>query len=1203
MSVAFRIRAWPRAAATGAAVAIFLAGGNNGAPHHDGVNHYQAGLVADPRFEAMVSFTDEGWGAKAVPLASAIGWAPSDPTKLDPMAALYWKDAAIEIDRIKNGVTTRRLTGTVAEATVADGKLIITCADLSQKLDKPFTTATFAGTGGIEGGDVATGRAKRRSFGLVWNVEGRLLDKVNNIYEFGDPAFALQGCTALRDMGRAGPLGIIAWQGSIDATLNALKAATPQRGGGLFAPSIACAKWWTQPAGPLTADLQGEASGYSQTPAGVAAQLLAAAGGPAISDTGPARATPVGLHIGDNSETTAGALDRLLQRIAMGWRLSSFGTVELWDYRFTAPVETLRAIFISRDSTVQPVKSRTVGYKKNERIHGEGEISAAVLAGDVVYEDGTTAEDWKPADKEATKGAIAGVNIFIPEIPDIPAPPGLIRNDMLELRRDGGLWYRPYGSEAAAVLLGKIALPDIGAASEASQRMLDDLLNRLSNAVGQALAEASMSRETFRDAGIYVDPATGTVRIAAIDQTAERVSEAYIRLDAMRGEIVQRATVSYVDGKIAQLVLDPSQFPIYEGIELRVYNAEQRISGAEASIAQKASALDLNAQGARLTTAEVIIEALEGQITQKVDNVEFNTLGERVTSAETVLSALGDTAGLTQAVVVARRFPSDIAKAQENALLALLEGDKANRGAIDALASARQELTAGITDARTAFAVARQELIVRIGAAEASALNQARLQIEGDQALATQITNLTASVDDQLAGFDERIFALVMKDDLITAGLAQTISAVRGLGQDAAKAAENALMTLLTGDRTKREQIGAIAAAREEVTALVNGSIEAVVQRISAILARMGVAEASIVAEQFARVTANLAIAAQLVQLGASIGNVDARVELEEIARAALGEALAASIQTLAVEMQDGDAALAAQAVLDRQASIDGDQVSAASIDELRAEKDDGDAAIVAQANLDRQASIDGRDAVAASVDNLRAIRDDDVATLLAMNSEERQARIDADGALSARQDTQEATVNGISGQVQEQAAVLVDLEGKVIAWFRVAATDPDGTTYLEIVRSGGTGQIILGGETKMLGDALVAGTLTADAIEANGITRTFSASNSAAIGLTNDMADTVTFSVTMARPGSIIINSVQQLVFATGGAWETELTVSGNLLMSGSNNVDHQSMLLGSFYAATPGNYTVRLRARRTAGAVSINAGGAQMTVHRTYA
>ncbi|WP_278983278.1 hypothetical protein [Sphingobium yanoikuyae] len=848
---------------------------------------------------------------------------------------------------------------------------------------------------------------------------------------------------------------------------------------------------------------------------------------------------------------------------------------------------------------------------------------------DIIDDDPTRP---KP-DDGATVGGTIGIDIRIPEIPGIPAPPGLIRNDMLELRRDGGLWYRPYGSEAAAMFLGKIALPDIGAASAAAQRQLDDALNRLSNAIGQALAGWSQTRETLRDAGIYVDPTTGTVRIAAIDQTAERVSEAYIRLDALRGEIVQRATVSYVDGKIAQLVLDPSQFPIYEGIELRVYNAEQRISGAEASIAQKASALDLNAQGARLTTAEVIIEALEGQITQKVDSVEFNALGERVTSAETVLSALGDTAGLTQAVVVARRFPSDIAKAQENALLALLEGDKANRGAIDALASARQELTAGITDARTAFAAARQELIVRIGAAEAAALNQTRLQIEGDQALATQITNLTVSIGDQLAGFDQRIFALVLKDDLITAGLAQTISAVRGLGQDAAKAAENALMTLLTGDRTKREQIGAIAAAREELTVKVNGDIEAVVQRISAILARMGVAEASIVAEQFARVTANLAIAAQLVQLGASIGNVDARVALEETVRAALGEALAASIQTLAVEMQDGDAALAAQAVLDRQASIDGDGILASSIDELRAEKNDGEADIIAQANLDRQARIDndlviaasvdelrairdddittllaqasedrqaridGDDIVAASVDELRAMRDDDVATLLALNSEERQARIDADGALSARQDTLSATVDGVTAELTEQAAVLVDLEGRTAISFRIAATDPDGTTYIEIQRQSGTGRILLGG------DVITPGSITAQEIEANGITRAFTASNNASIGLTNDMADTATFSVAMARRGSIIINSVQQLVFATGGAWETELTVSDNLLMSGSSNSDHQSVLLGEFYADTPGNYIVHLRARRTAGAVSINAGGARMTILRTYA
>ncbi|KAK0331671.1 hypothetical protein LTR94_027982, partial [Friedmanniomyces endolithicus] len=315
MSVAFRIRAWPRAAATGAAIAVFLAGGNNGAPHHDGTNHYQAGVIADPRFEASVSFTDDGWAVQAVPSAAAIGWAPADPAKLDQFTVLYWRDAAIEVDRIKDGVVTRRLTGTIAAASVSDGKLVITCSDLTKILDKPVTAATFAGTGGIEGGDFAIGRTKRRSFGRVWNVEGRLLDKVNNIYEFGDPAFPLQGCTALRDMGRAGPLGIIAWQGSIAATLNALKAATPERGGGLFAPSIACAKWWTQPAGPLTADLLGEAAGYAETAAGIAAQLLGLAQGPTISNLAAANAlrpAVCGLHIGDNSETTATALNRLL---------------------------------------------------------------------------------------------------------------------------------------------------------------------------------------------------------------------------------------------------------------------------------------------------------------------------------------------------------------------------------------------------------------------------------------------------------------------------------------------------------------------------------------------------------------------------------------------------------------------------------------------------------------------------------------------------------------------------------------------------------------------------------------------------------------------------------------------------------------------------------------------------------------------------
>lgn len=1451
MSVAFRIRAWPRAAATGAAVAIFLAGGNNGAPHHDGTNHYQAGIVADPRFEAMVSFTDEGWGAKAVPLAGAIGWSPSDPAKLDPIAALYWKDAAIEIDRIKDGVTTRRLTGAVAEATVVDGKLVITCADLSQKLDKPFTTATFAGTGGIEGGASATGRTKRRNFGLVWNVEGRLLDKVNNIYEFGDPAFPLQGCTALRDMGRAGPLGIIAWQGSIAATLNALKAATPQRGGGLFAPSIACAKWWTQPAGPLTADLQGEASGYSQTPAGVAAQLLAAAGGPAISDAGPARTTPVGLHIGDNSETTSGALDRLLQRIAMGWRLSSVGTVELWDYRFTAPVETLRAIFISRESTIQPVKARTVGYKKNERVHGEGEISAAVQASDVVYADGTTGEDMKPAEAGATKGATAGVNIFIPEIPGIPAPPGLIRNDMLELDADGVLSYQPYPDNADIKValgqvavpdiagqlelqpdgslrfvtpdgdvqtIGRIRLPDMGAASEASRRTLENAVDQLGAAVARVVSEASLTRENFRDAGFYVDPDTGQIRLSAIDQTRERISTAEFRLSAAEASITLRATTSYVDGRIAQLVLDPSQFPVYEGIELRVSDVEVRLSGAEASIAQKATLIDLNLLGGRVSNAEQTIDALAGQIVLKVDRTEFDAVEARVSSAEQTIEALGDSASIVQALSAVRMLPAEAASAQENALRALLSGDHVARSQVAAIASARTELTAQITGGLGAEARARTELAVRIGRAEASALTETQARVERDRAITLMVTQLTSQFADSSATFSAQIATLAtdtqalaarsealevevaenaaaiateraaridedgairasaseaisaarglnarvdavldivsadllrgdararelagsiagareeitakvngeveaivsrvsillarlgqaeaaivleeiaratqneaivsqlqalsatvgeanatftqqigalandalaatlrmdamesaigdnaaaidseastraQADGRIEAAAGQTVAAVRNVDGSAAKAAEQALRALLAGDAGQRDAIGAVAAARQEVTAKINSDVEALVQRITVLLARLGLAEASIVEEQFARVTAQAALAAQIVTLGARIDDANATITSDRAARVdgeailaaridtteAANEDTAAAVRTEEQARIDGDGALAsqftslkaekdgdvadltAQVQAANQARIDGNLAQAASTEALRAEKNDDVSDIRAQATLDRQATIDGDEVVAASVDALRVEKNADVGALSAELSKERQARLDDKGAIVADVEELRATVGETTAELTEQRAVLVDLEGRTAISFRIAATDPDGTTYIEITRQAGTGRILLGG------DVITPGSITAKEIEANGITRTFSAANSAAAVLSTEMTDIVTFTVVMARPGTIMVNAVHQLVFATGGAWATELNVEGATLMSETGNIDHKSVLIGSFSAASAGNYTVHLRARRTAGAVSINAGGSVMLVHRTYA
>lgn len=73
------------------------------------------------------------------------------------------------------------------------------------------------------------------------------------------------------------------WAGSTAATLTALQAAAAPQGGGVICPSIGCVKWWTQ-VGDLTADIKGEiGSGYVETTAAIAQQLVLAASGPAFA--------------------------------------------------------------------------------------------------------------------------------------------------------------------------------------------------------------------------------------------------------------------------------------------------------------------------------------------------------------------------------------------------------------------------------------------------------------------------------------------------------------------------------------------------------------------------------------------------------------------------------------------------------------------------------------------------------------------------------------------------------------------------------------------------------------------------------------------------------------------------------------------------------------------------------------------------------
>lgn len=420
MTVISFLRAWPRNPATGAEVAVLLAGGGTTRPFtYDGAA-YRAGIDGRLLLQASLAFDETGWSGGTTPTSGALAYVPGDVALRDSILALDWRSARVEVDAGDESVAVlpRILTGEIANLGWSEGRFVLTFADRSRAFDKKVMGSPFAGTGGIEGHSSATGRPKRRSWGVVRNVEGRLLDPANNIWEFGDPAQRLQDITTLRDKGRAGTIATVAWQGSIAATLTALQASTPVQGGGVVAPSIACAKWWTTPAGPLTADIQGEiGAGYINTVPAIASRLVELAGGTAITNLATAagwRPDVAGLHVDDPNETWAAAIDRVTLGASLLWVAQPSGSVVLRQWAFTAPVATLKAQFISRDSVLPPTKTRTLVHQRNHRVHGDGEISAVLLATDVNYSDGTSVNALRPAEAGAnvtetrTAAAIVG---------------------------------------------------------------------------------------------------------------------------------------------------------------------------------------------------------------------------------------------------------------------------------------------------------------------------------------------------------------------------------------------------------------------------------------------------------------------------------------------------------------------------------------------------------------------------------------------------------------------------------------------------------------------------------------------------------------------------------------------------------------------------------------------------------------------------
>lgn len=531
--------AQPRRVADGVPVVVRLAGGGGALPLFYGGNHYRAGLTGLPKIVTSSAFDGTDLGGSSVPQSMELRWAPSNAAALAELAAYHWNDAAITVRVGLEGSLPPVLTsGTVIGAASDAGALAIALSDPAADLRKPILTARFAGTGGIEGPIEWKGRIKRRVWGRVFNLPGDPIDKANSIYCFGDPQFAWAEFVEVRDKGAApapSAVTVLAWQGSVAATFAALQVAAAPQGGGVLCPSIACVKWWTQPAGALCADIRGEiGAGYveilasiAERIAGVTSAVPFAAGTVAAANV--ARPIAAGFVAGDENVTAAAALDSLFSDVSLLWVLDNDAIViRRWEW--TAPVASARSVDVSRKQSFKPVSRRKLGYRRNQNVMSRDSIAGIVFVSDIAFDDGEALHDRLAAMAQATEAveliASGKVATFFQPTPPLAAESK--EGDLWFDTANGNFLYRRLGGN------GRISIGGIVVTFGGSAIVYRPWAPAPDQRVATALAQAATAIQQAQAAQATADDAIGSITAMADDGVLAGVEKKQLIIDDSR---------------------------------------------------------------------------------------------------------------------------------------------------------------------------------------------------------------------------------------------------------------------------------------------------------------------------------------------------------------------------------------------------------------------------------------------------------------------------------------------------------------------------------------------------------------------------------------------------------------------------------------------------------------------------------------------
>lgn len=145
-------------------------------------------------------------------------------------------------------------------------------ANVLDRLNRTLQPNLYAGTGGAEGGSDLAGFCKPRAYGVCREVPAPLIDPANLIYQLHDGPIA--GILAAYERGAP----IAAASAGDYPTYAALAAITPALGTWQTCLARGLVRLGSQPAGPVTFDLQGDASGagYVSSAARIVERIITA---------------------------------------------------------------------------------------------------------------------------------------------------------------------------------------------------------------------------------------------------------------------------------------------------------------------------------------------------------------------------------------------------------------------------------------------------------------------------------------------------------------------------------------------------------------------------------------------------------------------------------------------------------------------------------------------------------------------------------------------------------------------------------------------------------------------------------------------------------------------------------------------------------------------------------------------------------------